>query len=90
MSWIAEGKIDQVGTFNGNPLTMAAMRTTLTEILTPDAYAHLEALRLRAVAGLQRAIDDNELPAHIVSVGAKGCVVSATEPVHDFAGSSNR
>ena len=26
MGWIAEGKIDQVGTFNGNPLTMAAMR----------------------------------------------------------------
>ena len=35
MGWIAEGKIDQVGTFNGNPLTMAAMPPTLTEILTP-------------------------------------------------------
>ncbi len=31
----------QVGTYNGNPLTMAAARATLFEVLTPDAYAHL-------------------------------------------------
>jgi glutamate-1-semialdehyde aminotransferase len=44
MGWIAEGKIDQVGTFNGNPLTMAAMVATLTEILTPDAYTEFDRL----------------------------------------------
>ena len=44
MGWIAEGKIDQVGTFNGNPLTMAAMHATLTEILTPEAYTEFDRL----------------------------------------------
>jgi glutamate-1-semialdehyde 2,1-aminomutase len=37
-------RIDQVGTFNGNPLTMAAMRATLTEILTPDVYTEFDRL----------------------------------------------
>jgi adenosylmethionine-8-amino-7-oxononanoate aminotransferase len=35
MGRIADGTYEQVGTFNGNPLTMAAARATLTEILTP-------------------------------------------------------
>ncbi len=53
MSAIADGRYEQVGTFNGNPLAMAATRATLTEVLTPEAYAHLDELaaRLRDVAG---------------------------------------
>ena len=39
---IADGPYEQVGTFNGNPLAMAAARATLTEVLTPAAYAHIE------------------------------------------------
>ena len=33
----------QQGTFNGNPLVAAAGLAALTEVLTPDAYAHLAA-----------------------------------------------
>ena len=28
------------GTFNGNPLTMAATEATLTEVLMPEVYDH--------------------------------------------------
>ena len=42
MSLIAEGEYEQVGTFNGNPLTMAAARATVTEILDDDAYEHFD------------------------------------------------
>ena len=35
MGAIADGRYEQVGTFNGNPLAMAAARATLTEVLTP-------------------------------------------------------
>ena len=34
MSLIADGGYEQVGTFNGNPLAMAAARAMLTEVLT--------------------------------------------------------
>ena len=29
--------------YNGNPLAMAAARASLLEVMTPDAYAHLDA-----------------------------------------------
>ena len=35
MAHVAEGEYEQVGTFNGNPLAMAAARAALTEVLTP-------------------------------------------------------
>ena len=73
-----------VGTFNGNPLAMAACRAMLFEVATPAAYQRIEALRQRAADGLQAEITRNGLRAHIVSVGAKGCVVFSAEPVRDF------
>jgi glutamate-1-semialdehyde 2,1-aminomutase len=86
MEHVADGDYEQVGTFNGNPLAMAACRAMLYEVATPAAYERLEKLRLRAVAGLQREIDRNNLDAQVVSVGAKGCVVFSTQPVRDFRG----
>ena len=42
MRMVIDGDLDQVGTFNGNPLTMAAAKVNLTEVLTKDAYARLD------------------------------------------------
>jgi glutamate-1-semialdehyde 2,1-aminomutase len=84
MGHVASGDYEMVGTFNGNPLAMAACRAMLCEVVTPAAYQRIEALRQRAVAGLERAIDRNGLDAHVVSVGAKGCVVFTAQPVRDF------
>jgi len=86
MGHVADGGYEMVGTFNGNPLAMAACRAMLCEVATPAAYQRIEALRQRAVAGLQREIDRNGLAAQVVSVGAKGCVVFTAEPVRDFRG----
>jgi glutamate-1-semialdehyde 2,1-aminomutase len=84
MEHVANGDYEQVGTFNGNPLAMAACRAMLEEVATPDAYERVEKLRLRAVAGLEREIERNGLSAHVVSVGAKGCVVFSAQPVRNF------
>ena len=35
---VSSGKVHQYGTFNGNPLVMAASQATLTEVLTEDVY----------------------------------------------------
>src|ERR671918_548183 len=35
---VADDTVHQFGTFNGNPLVMAAAQATLTEVLTEDAY----------------------------------------------------
>ena len=86
MGHVAAGDYEMVGTFNGNPLAMAACRAMLCEVATPAAYQRIDALRQRAVAGLERAIDCNGLAAQVVAVGAKGCVVFTAEPVRDFRG----
>ncbi len=86
MQHVGEGGYEMVGTFNGNPLAMAACRAMLCEVATPAAYDRLERLRQRAVAGLEREIEANGLSARVVSVGAKGCVVFSPEQVRNFRG----
>ncbi|HEY2549390.1 MAG TPA: aspartate aminotransferase family protein [Streptosporangiaceae bacterium] len=86
MGHVANGDYEMVGTFNGNPLAMAAARAMLCEVATPDAYRRIESLRQRAVAGLTSEISKNGLRAQVVSAGAKGCVVFSAEPVTNFRG----
>ena len=86
MAHVANGDYEMVGTFNGNPLAMAAARAMLCEVATDEAYQRIERLRARAVAGLEEQIARCGLTAHVVSAGAKGCVVFAGQPVRDYRG----
>ncbi len=84
MEEISSGRYEQVGTFNGNPLGMAAARAALTEVLTDEAYARFDRLRELMVTGCEAAIREYELPAHVVAIGAKGAVTFSPTPVRDF------
>jgi len=86
MDHVASGGYEMVGTFNGNPLAMAATRAMLCEVATPAAYEKIENLRLRAAEGIEQAIEDTGLTAHVVTAGAKGCVVFSAEPVTSYRG----
>jgi glutamate-1-semialdehyde 2,1-aminomutase len=81
---VADGRVRQQGTFNGNPLVMAAAQAALTQVLTDDAYARLHAANRTLMAGCERVIGDYGLPAHTVGMGSKGCVVFSTEPVREY------
>src|SRR3954447_9722558 len=84
MRVVEDGTVYQVGTYNGNPLGMAAARASLLEVLTPEAYEHLDHLNDRIVGGCQAVVDEFRLPAYTVGVGAKGCVTFSTEKVVDY------
>jgi glutamate-1-semialdehyde 2,1-aminomutase len=84
MGLIARGEYEQVGTFNGNPLAMAAARAMLTEVLDDASYAHLDGLRERMRDGLQSVIDRHEAPWRVVTAGAKGCVSFLPRPIRNF------
>jgi glutamate-1-semialdehyde 2,1-aminomutase len=86
MAHVADSRYEMVGTFNGNPLAVAACRAMLTKVATPEAYRRIDALREQAVTGIEREIARTGLAAHVVAVGAKGCVVFAPEPVRDYRG----
>jgi glutamate-1-semialdehyde 2,1-aminomutase len=81
---IGSGAVRQVGTFNGNPLVMAAAQATLLEVLTDQAYAGLQAMNERLLAGLDDVIARYGLPCHTVGLAAKGCVVFSREPLHEY------
>jgi glutamate-1-semialdehyde 2,1-aminomutase len=81
---VEAGSVYQVGTFNGNPLAMAAARASLTEVLTPDAYELIEAREERLLRGCQDVIERHTLPGYAVGLGAKGCVTFSPEPVVDY------
>jgi glutamate-1-semialdehyde 2,1-aminomutase len=81
---ITTGAVRQVGTFNGNPLSMAAAHAALTEVLTADAYARFEELDGRLRAGLDEVIARYGLPCHTVGMGSKGCVVFSSEPLYEY------
>ena len=83
-SVVADGSVYQVGTYNGNPLMMAAVRSNLTEVMTPEAYQHLDALNDRILAGCTGVIQKYNLPGYAVGVASKGCVTFATEKVVDY------
>jgi glutamate-1-semialdehyde 2,1-aminomutase len=81
---LIERGVSQMGTYNGNPLVSHVGLVTLTEVLTPDAYAHFARLGTRLVQGCQAAIDRHGIPAHTVDLGAKGCVSYRPTPMKDY------
>ena len=84
MSIIVDGTYDQVGTFNGNPLGMAAARAMLTEVLVPSTYVHLERIENRLGDGVRRIIEDFELPAYVVDLGAKGAITYSEKRIRNY------
>jgi glutamate-1-semialdehyde 2,1-aminomutase len=81
---VTSNRVRQQGTFNGNPLVMAAAHATLSEVLTDAAYARLHAANRTLMAGCERVIAQYGLPAHTVGMGSKGCVVFSEEPVREY------
>ncbi|MGZ5291954.1 MAG: aspartate aminotransferase family protein, partial [Actinomycetota bacterium] len=81
---VVRGEYDMAGTFNGNPLTMAASRACLTEVLTRDAYDHLNELHRILAEGCGAAIQEHRLPAYVTGLGAKGSVIYSRTPVREY------
>src|SRR6202042_2689301 len=59
------------GTLAGNALSVAAMRATLDEVLTADAFAHMDALAVRFVAGVEEAMERHGAPWSVIRLGAR-------------------
>ena len=81
---VADGTVHQYGTFNGNPLVMAAAEATLTRVLVDDAYEKLERANTALLSGCDEVIERYRLPAYSVGLGAKGCVIFAAEPIREY------
>jgi glutamate-1-semialdehyde 2,1-aminomutase len=59
------------GTLAGNPVSMAAARACLGEVLTDDAFAHMIALTTRLTAALEQAVRSAGMAWSVTQLGAR-------------------
>ena len=59
------------GTLSGNALSLAAMRATLENVLTDEAFARMIALGERFEAGVRGVIETHDLPWHVTRLGCR-------------------
>jgi glutamate-1-semialdehyde 2,1-aminomutase len=59
------------GTLAGNALSTAAMRATLEEVLTPEAFAHMVELATAFTVGVQATLDELDAPWSVSQLGAR-------------------
>ncbi|MCU0299409.1 MAG: aminotransferase class III-fold pyridoxal phosphate-dependent enzyme [Candidatus Nanopelagicales bacterium] len=83
MSTITDGRMWHFGTYNGNPLVMAAA-AAVDDICTEAVLDHAEDINNGALDAIEDIINRYELPAHTVGFGVKGAVTWATGPVRNY------
>jgi glutamate-1-semialdehyde 2,1-aminomutase len=70
-------------TLSANPMQFACLVATLGQVMTPKAYAHMEAGAERLSKGLRKAIDRHRAPWHVVRVGARVEFICAPGPLRN-------
>jgi glutamate-1-semialdehyde 2,1-aminomutase len=84
MDCIAQHKIFHAGTYNTNPVVMAAGIAVFREVLTPAAYEHMTHLNQRLVAGYERVIGKTGLTAYCIGAGANGAFMLYPTKVRNY------
>ena len=84
MDVITQGKVLHLGTYNGNPLVMAAAHAVLSEVCTPEATDEVIARNERLLNACDDIIQSASLPAHTVQFGAKGCITWSPTPIRNY------
>lgn len=72
-------------TLSANPMQFACLVATLSQVMTKDAYAHMDKGASRLAAALQASIDRHGAPWHVVRVGARVEFICAPGPLRNGA-----
>ena len=84
MSVIAEQKMYHAGTYNTNPLVMAAGLAMFREVLTHDAYTHVDSLESRLVDGYKAIIEKTGMTAYADGIGANGALLLYPQRIRNY------
>jgi glutamate-1-semialdehyde 2,1-aminomutase len=68
------------GTLAGNALSLAAMRATLSKVLTREAFGHMIPLAQRWAAGVQKSLAEFRVPWHVTRLGCRAEYLFAPAP----------
>ena len=84
MDKIAEHKVFHAGTYNTNPVVMAAGLAVFREVLTPKAYEQINRLNTKLVDGHKQIIKKNGLTAYSTGAGANGAMLLYSKPIRNY------
>jgi glutamate-1-semialdehyde 2,1-aminomutase len=84
MDAIVQNKVFHAGTYNTNPLVMAAGIATFREVLTPAAYERVDRLNRKLVDGHNEVIKRVGLAAYCIGAGANGALMLYSEPLRNY------
>ena len=84
MEIVHQGTVFQVGTYSGNPLSMAAARASFEQVMTDEAYAHLNYLNDRLIKECDAICAKYDFPGYTVGISSKGCVNFASGKITDY------
>ena len=79
----ASGHSGMGTTLSANPMQFACLCATLSDVMTPEAYARMDQGAQRLEAGLAAAIARHKAPWHVVRVGARVEFICAPGPLRN-------
>src|SRR3984885_3972084 len=84
MGLISDHKVFHGGTYNTNPVAMAAGLATFREVLTPAAYEHVNRLNKKLLDGYNKEITKTGLKAYVVGAGSNGSLMFCEKPIRNY------
>jgi glutamate-1-semialdehyde 2,1-aminomutase len=85
MELIADGTVAHSGTYNGNPIVLAAADAALNELSRPDVYTHLRGLGTQLAEGARTLLGRRDMPAIVHQAGPVMQILFTTQStVRDY------
>jgi glutamate-1-semialdehyde 2,1-aminomutase len=84
MDVISKQKMFHAGTYNTNPVVMAAGLATFREVLTREAFEHVSALNQKLVDGYSELIKKAGLIAYADGAGANGALLFYPQRIRNY------
>jgi glutamate-1-semialdehyde 2,1-aminomutase len=84
MDLISQHKVFHGGTYNTNPVSMAAGLATFREVLTRANYAHVDKLSKKLTDGYRETIARAGLQAYVAQAGANGALMLYPREIRNY------
>jgi glutamate-1-semialdehyde 2,1-aminomutase len=84
MDLISQHKVFHGGTYNTNPISMAAGLATFREVLTRENYAKVDKLGKKLADGYRKTIAKVGLQAYIAQAGANGALMFYPKEIRNY------
>ena len=84
MDLISQHKVFHGGTYNTNPVSMAAGLATFRSVLSRENYAHVEKLSKKLSDGYRQILGKTGLQAYVISAGANGALMLYPNEIRNY------